>query len=89
MLNGLYCMVHRSIARACSNLGSIDRCVSDAVDTRMEVDLRIGEHIQWYDVLCCLNAQYRYAYRYMYHRSTVPTGIIVVPTGITVLPTYT
>lgn len=32
----------RSIARACSSLGPVCRPVSDAVDTRIEVDLRIG-----------------------------------------------
>ena len=29
--------------RACSNLGQLDRRVSDAVKTRQEVDLRIGK----------------------------------------------
>ena len=35
-------VIFRSIARACSSLGLLNRPVSDAVDTRIEVDLRIG-----------------------------------------------
>ena len=29
--------------RACSNLGTLDQMVSDAVKARQELDLRIGE----------------------------------------------
>jgi len=34
----------RAIARACQNLAPPDKRISDAVDVRQELDLRIGEH---------------------------------------------
>ncbi|KAK2708062.1 hypothetical protein QYM36_015676 [Artemia franciscana] len=35
-------ITHRSLINACQNLGPIDKRVSDAVDVRSELDLRIG-----------------------------------------------
>lgn len=35
-------LVHRSVARACATLGTLDQRMVDAVEARQEVDLRIG-----------------------------------------------
>lgn len=35
-------LLHRSVARACANLTTLDQGMIDAVETRQELDLRIG-----------------------------------------------
>ena len=50
----------RSITRACNNLARPDKLVSDAVDVRSELDLRIGTTFAIHYPFLCL---FRYRFR--------------------------